>query len=241
VSSHPCTGTHWELSPVSSHPPSKKKSHFSRTRACTDGGMECYICTETEGVVHANLCACTDRAMHLACQQRLLDTLPTDGRCSVCKRTYSNLRLAPGRMRWKRVGIVTILFLSAVIAIVLGLYASAELLSFSGATSPLVFCLVNCTTPACRTSSNTSSSNTSSSNVTMWLWSDTPPCIDLTTTVRYGSLTLGVLSSTMACVSSACAVRIAVYAYAHPFRETHRCLAGPPAVVDVELTRSSST
>lgn len=55
--------------------------------------MECYVCAEGDpDGLRSGLCACTDRHLHLQCQQRLLETLETDGRCKVCHGEYRNLR-----------------------------------------------------------------------------------------------------------------------------------------------------
>ena len=55
---------------------------------------ECFVCNDdtSESPLLSNLCSCTDRYIHIACQRRLLDTCETDGKCSVCRTTYANVR-----------------------------------------------------------------------------------------------------------------------------------------------------
>lgn len=55
----------------------------------------CYICgdEDDEDELKTDLCACTDRLLHLKCQMQLLRRCSRDGRCTVCRTTYKNVRV----------------------------------------------------------------------------------------------------------------------------------------------------
>lgn len=70
----------------------KKKSPLSRQ------GMECYVCCESgTDDLRAGLCECTDRWLHLRCQKKLLVTTSQDGRCTVCKASFRNVKCVVDR------------------------------------------------------------------------------------------------------------------------------------------------
>eukprot|EP00966_Prymnesium_polylepis_P122859 2840441-Prymnesium_polylepis.1 len=56
---------------------------------------ECFVCCEDgdEEPVLTNLCLCSDRALHLGCQRRLLKEVEASqgGVCAVCRAPYSNV------------------------------------------------------------------------------------------------------------------------------------------------------
>lgn len=44
---------------------------------------------------HTRVCACANLFLHLHCQQRLLETVSKDGRCTICRCRYTNIRKRP--------------------------------------------------------------------------------------------------------------------------------------------------
>ena len=57
---------------------------------------ECYVCCEV-GDVRTDLCACTDRPLHVSCQRRLLASTSNDGKCTVCRTHFRNATLLTDR------------------------------------------------------------------------------------------------------------------------------------------------
>lgn len=60
--------------------------------------MECYVCTEPLKRKHVKVCGCEDLYLHSHCQQRLLETVSKDGRCTICRCPYTNIRRRPWAM-----------------------------------------------------------------------------------------------------------------------------------------------
>ena len=53
---------------------------------------ECFVCLGNEPPLLTGLCACTDRAIHLACQRALLRKMPDEcAECAACKTPYTNV------------------------------------------------------------------------------------------------------------------------------------------------------
>lgn len=57
---------------------------------------ECYVCCEVDDV-RTDLCACTDRPLHVRCQRQLLATTSSDGKCTVCRTHFKNATLSVER------------------------------------------------------------------------------------------------------------------------------------------------
>lgn len=54
--------------------------------------MECYVCTDPLKKRHVKVCSCENLYLHSHCQQRLLETVSKDGRCTICRCPYANIR-----------------------------------------------------------------------------------------------------------------------------------------------------
>lgn len=54
---------------------------------------ECFVCLGNEPPLLTGLCACTDRAIHLACQRALVRKMPAidAAECAACKTPYTNV------------------------------------------------------------------------------------------------------------------------------------------------------
>lgn len=67
---------------------------------------ECYVCAGTSPPLRSELCLCADRHIHLSCQRQLLTTVSRDGKCTVCRFEYRNLRRPPPRLVVPRAALV---------------------------------------------------------------------------------------------------------------------------------------
>ena len=63
-------------------------------------GRECFVCLESTEPLLTGICACTERAVHLKCQQKMLRTSPRKQEgvqafttCPVCKVAYTNVTI----------------------------------------------------------------------------------------------------------------------------------------------------
>ena len=52
---------------------------------------ECYVCLEAAPPLMANVCTCSGRYIHRACQKKLIEINERDARCSVCREKYYNV------------------------------------------------------------------------------------------------------------------------------------------------------
>ena len=80
---------------------------------------ECFVCLGNEPPLLTGLCACTDRAIHLACQRALVRKMSAidAAECAACKTPYTNVDTRVVRIIGSNAVIVVLLifmFLSAV-------------------------------------------------------------------------------------------------------------------------------
>lgn len=54
--------------------------------------MRCYVCDGEASPVQSGICKCKTLWLHVACQQKLLDSVSKDGVCTVCRSRYTNVR-----------------------------------------------------------------------------------------------------------------------------------------------------
>lgn len=64
-----------------------------RKRDMLENNNECYVCADSTLPTKTNVCSCTGRWIHPHCQEKLLNTIETDGRCSVCRESYRNVKV----------------------------------------------------------------------------------------------------------------------------------------------------
>ncbi len=83
---------------------------------------ECFVCLGEEPPLLTGLCACTDRAVHPACQRALVCKAPkADTRfasvCGACKREYANVRVCAVRRPSRVAALVGMSVLLALVAL----------------------------------------------------------------------------------------------------------------------------
>lgn len=98
---------------------------------------ECFVCLGNEPPLLTGLCACTDRAIHLACQRALVRKMAaTDAaECAACKTPYNNVDARVVRIIGSNAVIMVLLifmFLSAVSGGVSELWIYAHLHEHGG-------------------------------------------------------------------------------------------------------------
>tara|TARA_Y100000817_G_scaffold119799_1_gene93862 strand:+ start:4136 stop:4633 length:498 start_codon:yes stop_codon:yes gene_type:complete len=88
------------------------KTIATKNEVESESKQECFVCLTAEGKLLTNLCKCTDRAVHLGCQRKMLQRgvqrdVEQQMRCPVCKSKYANVRLEK-RRQLSRSGVLAI-------------------------------------------------------------------------------------------------------------------------------------